>query len=77
MPKTQNCLSECCKKVSVEYVQKNSAYDKHPSAYTTYVMDGTYKANGYDWYASADGSIEISKRDGIWRIHTAPDYKYA
>jgi len=58
--------SDCCNKVSVEYTEKNEAFDWHPHIYTSYVIEKG-NINGRNHYASDDGNIALVYAScGVW-----------
>ena len=61
-------IPECCNLVSVEFEEKNAAYEEHPSAYTDYKSDGTH--NGRVTYTSLDGRYAITFSGGKWWIQS-------
>ena len=58
---------ECCNRVSVEYVEKNQAYEAHRRLFTTYaVANETF--NGRNYYTSDDDAFVIAYKSGTWFI---------
>ena len=54
--------------MSVEYTEKNEAYERHSSIYTSYVIEKG-AINGRNHYTSEDGTQAIASCDGrSWNI---------
>ena len=66
VPTSSHPMAECCDRVSVEFDEKNAAYEAHPGTYTEYLKDGTH--NGRVTYTSIDNRFAITFIGGKWWI---------
>lgn len=68
--------SDCCKKVSVEYTEKNEAYERQHvfGIYTSYVIEKGM-INGRNHYTSEDGTraITYTSCSNKWYIQSDQD----
>ena len=64
--------SECCNRVSVEYTEKNEAFERFPSIYTSYVIEKGM-INGRNHYTSVDGTRAIVNICNSWNVQDDSD----
>ena len=58
---------DCGERVSVEYTEKNEAYEIWPQIFTTYLIEKGL-INGHNHYTSDDGNLALVYCSGKWII---------